>query len=71
TPAIDPDNGHYQAGRLSEIMSLQRGGQIMGAASTLAARFMAQPDHLREAMARNMMFGTYDGIERDLRNGYV
>ncbi|UPT37642.1 XopAD/skwp family type III secretion system effector [Pseudomonas amygdali] len=69
TPAIDPDNGHYQAGRLSEIMSLQRGGQIMGAASTLAARFMAQPDHLREAMARNMMFGTYDGIERDLRNG--
>ncbi|KPB16857.1 hypothetical protein AC519_0618 [Pseudomonas savastanoi] len=43
----------------------------MGAASTLAARFMAQPDHLREAMARNMMFGTYDGIERDLRNGYV
>ncbi|EFW77367.1 hypothetical protein PsgB076_28870, partial [Pseudomonas savastanoi pv. glycinea str. B076] len=68
TPAIDPDNGHYQAGRLSEIMSLQRGGQIMGAASTLAARFMAQPDHLREAMARNMMFGTYDGIERDLRN---
>ena len=69
TPAMDPDNGHYQAGRLSEIMSLQRGGQIMGAASTLAARFMAQPDHLREAMARNMMFGTYDGIERDLRNG--
>nr|WP_015060666.1 XopAD/skwp family type III secretion system effector [Pseudomonas savastanoi]CBZ39966.1 conserved hypothetical protein [Pseudomonas savastanoi pv. savastanoi] len=69
TPAIDPDNGHYQAGRLSEIMSLQRGGQIMGTASTLAARFMAQPDHLREAMARNMMFGTYDGIERDLRNG--
>ncbi|WP_177309940.1 hypothetical protein [Rhizobium tibeticum] len=35
-------------------MSLQRGGQIMGAASTLAARFMAQPDQLREAMARNM-----------------
>ncbi|WP_425513147.1 XopAD/skwp family type III secretion system effector [Xanthomonas fragariae] len=69
TPAIDPDSGHYQAGRLSEIMSLQRGGQIMGAASTLAARFMAQPDQLRKAMARKMMFGTYDGIERDLRNG--
>ncbi|WP_461522913.1 XopAD/skwp family type III secretion system effector [Rhizobium leguminosarum] len=69
TPAIDRETGHYKAGRLSEIMSLQRGGQIMGAASTLAARFMAQPDQLREAMARNMMFGTYDGIERDLRNG--
>ncbi|NKK54286.1 type III effector protein XopAD, partial [Rhizobium leguminosarum bv. viciae] len=69
TPAIDRETGHYKAGRLSEIMSLQRGGQIMGAASTLAARFMAQPDQLREAMARNMMFGTYDGIERDLRTG--
>ncbi|UKR53119.1 type III effector protein [Xanthomonas fragariae] len=69
TPAIDPDTGHYQPGRLSEIMSLQRGGQVMGAASTLAARFMAQPDQLREAMARKMMFGTYDGIERDLRDG--
>ncbi|PBC04251.1 XopAD/skwp family type III secretion system effector [Mesorhizobium sp. WSM3860] len=69
TPAIDRETGHYKAGRLSEIMSLRRGGQIMGAASTLAARFMAQPDQLREAMARNMMFGTYDGIERDLRTG--
>nr|WP_238135736.1 XopAD/skwp family type III secretion system effector [Xanthomonas fragariae] len=69
TPAIDPDTGHYQPGRLSEIMSLQRGGQVMGTASTLAARFMAQPDQLREAMARKMMFGTYDGIERDLRDG--
>ncbi|MFE8645797.1 XopAD/skwp family type III secretion system effector [Sphingomonas sp. NCPPB 2930] len=69
TPAVDPDSGHYRAGRLSEIMSLQRGGQIMGAASTLAARFMAQPDPLRMAMAHNMMFGTYDGTERDLRNG--
>ncbi|RVL88284.1 hypothetical protein CN136_37035, partial [Sinorhizobium meliloti] len=69
TPAIDRETGRYKAGRLSEIMSLQRGGQIVGAASTLAARFMAQPDQLREAMARNMMFGTYDGIERDLRTG--
>ncbi|MBY3026608.1 XopAD/skwp family type III secretion system effector [Rhizobium leguminosarum] len=69
TPAIDRETGHYKAGRLSEIMSMQRGGEIMGAASNLAARFMAQPDQLREAMARNMMFGTYDGIERDLRTG--
>ncbi|MCE4356706.1 XopAD/skwp family type III secretion system effector [Xanthomonas hortorum] len=69
TPAIDPVSGHYQPGRLSEIMSLKRGQHITSAAATLAARFMAQPDELREAMARNMMFGTYDGIERDLRNG--
>ncbi len=69
TPAIDPDSGHYQAGRLSEIMSLKRGQRITSAAATLASRFMAQPDELREAMARDMMFGTYDGIERGLRNG--
>jgi len=69
TPAIAPDSGDYQPGRLSEIMSLKRGQHITSATATLAARFMAQPDQLREAMARNMMLGTYDGIERALRNG--
>ncbi len=69
TPAIDPVSGHYQPGRLSEIMALKRGQRITSAAATLAARFMGQPDELREAMARDMMFGTYDGIERGLRNG--
>ncbi|SBV50200.1 putative type III effector protein XopAD [Xanthomonas bromi] len=69
TPAIDPVSGHYQPGRLSEIMSLKRGQRITSAAATLASRFMGQPDELREAMARDMMFGTYDGIERELRNG--
>ncbi|UKE75147.1 XopAD/skwp family type III secretion system effector [Xanthomonas graminis] len=69
TPAVDPVTGHYQAGRLSEIISFKRGQHITSAAATLASRFMAQPDELREAMARSMMFGTYDGIERDLRNG--
>ncbi|WP_425612123.1 XopAD/skwp family type III secretion system effector [Xanthomonas vasicola] len=69
TPAIDPVSGHYQPGRLSEIMSLKRGQRITSAAATLASRFMGQPDDLREAMARDMMFGTYDGIERGLRNG--
>ncbi|UIF88704.1 hypothetical protein KAF44_25710 (plasmid) [Cupriavidus necator] len=42
---------------------------MLGKAATLAMRFLAQPDELREAMARNMMFGTYDGVARDLRNG--
>lgn len=69
TPAIDPVSGHYQPGRLSEIMALKRGQRITSAAATLAARFMGQPNELREAMARDMMFGTYDGIERGLRNG--
>ncbi|WP_236615001.1 XopAD/skwp family type III secretion system effector, partial [Xanthomonas euvesicatoria] len=69
TPAIDPVTGHYQPGRLAEIMALKRGQRITSAAATLAARFMGQPNELREAMARDMMFGTYDGIERGLRNG--
>ncbi|QKD86028.1 hypothetical protein XAV_05885 [Xanthomonas axonopodis pv. vasculorum] len=69
TPAIDPVNGHYQPGRLSEIMALKRGQRITSAAATLASRFLGQPDDLRKAMARDMMFGTYDGIERGLRNG--
>ncbi|RNK73775.1 hypothetical protein, partial [Xanthomonas vasicola] len=50
TPAIDPVSGHYQPGRLSEIMSLKRGQRITSAAATLASRFMGQPDDLREAM---------------------
>ncbi|WLA02683.1 XopAD/skwp family type III secretion system effector [Xanthomonas translucens] len=69
TPAVNPVTGHYQAGRLSEIISFKRGQHITSAAATLASRFMAQPDELREAMARSMMFGTYDGIEPALRNG--
>ncbi|UIF88817.1 hypothetical protein KAF44_26595 (plasmid) [Cupriavidus necator] len=67
-PAID-ERGRYQAGRAREIMAEQRGGALLGKAATLAMRFLAQPDELREAMARNMMFGTYDGVARDLRNG--
>ncbi|WP_280920933.1 XopAD/skwp family type III secretion system effector, partial [Cupriavidus sp. AcVe19-1a] len=67
-PAID-ERGRYQAGRAREIMAEQRGGALLGKAATLAMRFLAQPDDLREAIARNMMFGTYDGVERDLRNG--
>ncbi|MCV3211840.1 type III effector protein [Mesorhizobium sp. YC-39] len=68
TPAFD-DSGHYQPGRASEILAEQRGRKLMGSASTLATRFLSQPDDLREAMAHSMMFGTYDGVERSLRNG--
>jgi hypothetical protein len=35
----------------------------------LAARFLSQPDDVRPAMARDMMFGTYDGVESSLCNG--
>ncbi|MGF6812859.1 hypothetical protein OKW30_008076 [Paraburkholderia sp. Clong3] len=66
--ALD-EQGRYHPGRAREILAEQRGGALLGQASTLAMRFLAQPDELREAMARSMMFGTYDGVERDLRNG--
>ncbi|AXV84016.1 type III effector protein (plasmid) [Ralstonia solanacearum] len=68
-PALDLHGQHYQPGRASEILAEQRGRRLRGTASLLATRFLAQPDTLREAMARDMMFGIYDGIERSLRNG--
>lgn len=68
-PALDFNSRHYQPGRASEILSEQRGRRLRGTASLLATRFLAQPDALREAMARDMMFGVYDGVERSLRNG--
>ncbi|RIJ86910.1 Type III effector protein (Skwp5) [Ralstonia solanacearum] len=68
SPAFD-EQGQYQAGRAREILAVQRGGQLVGAASNAATRFLSQPDELREAMARDMMFGTYDGVDRRLRNG--
>ncbi len=70
-PALDPHSRQYQPGRASEILSEQRGRRLRGAASLLATRFLAQPDDIREAMARDMMFGIYDGIERALRNGLL
>ncbi|WP_197326359.1 XopAD/skwp family type III secretion system effector [Ralstonia solanacearum] len=68
SPAFD-EQGQYQAGRAREILAEQRGGQLVGSASNAATRFLSQPDALRRAMALNMMFGTYDGTERHLRNG--
>ncbi|RLM30106.1 hypothetical protein BHG07_12490 [Brenneria salicis ATCC 15712 = DSM 30166] len=68
TAAID-EQGRYHTGRALEILNDQRGGKLIGAASQAANRFLAQPDELREKMARKMMFGIYDGVERSLRNG--
>ncbi|WP_246048900.1 XopAD/skwp family type III secretion system effector [Brenneria rubrifaciens] len=63
------DEGHYQAGRGKEILAEQKGGKLMGMASNTATFFFSQPDELRKKLAYNMMFGTYDGIDRQLRNG--
>ncbi|MFC3396868.1 XopAD/skwp family type III secretion system effector [Brenneria rubrifaciens] len=68
TAAMDAQ-GRYHTGRAQEILNDQRGGKLIGAASEAANRFLAQPDELREKMARRMMFGIYDGVERSLRNG--
>ncbi|WP_425332366.1 XopAD/skwp family type III secretion system effector [Ralstonia solanacearum] len=70
-PALDSNSRHYQPGRAPEILSEQRGRRLRGTASLLATRFLAQPDAMREAMARDMMFGVYDGVERSLRNGLL
>ncbi|CBJ40587.1 Type III effector protein (Skwp3) (plasmid) [Ralstonia solanacearum CMR15] len=70
-PAQDPKDGQYQPGRAAEILAEQRGRRLRGTASVFAKRFLAQSDAMREAMARDMMFGVYDGIERSLRNGLL
>lgn len=70
-PAQDPKDGQYQPGRAAEILAEQRGRRLRGTASVFAKRFLAQSDDMREAMARDMMFGVYDGIERPLRNGLL
>jgi hypothetical protein len=62
------ENGQYQPGRAKEILDAQRGGALIGTASTAATRFLSQPDEIRHAMAEAMMFGTYKGIERELRD---
>jgi hypothetical protein len=49
--AIDP-NGIYRAGRAREIINALRGHRLTGRASSAAARYLAQPDEIREQIAR-------------------
>ena len=65
--AFDSDR-HYHAGRARNIIDAQQGDALVGKASMAAVRFMAQPEALRHKMAEDWMFGTYDGVDRDLRN---
>jgi len=62
---------NYQPGRASNILDAQQGDALVGKASMAAVRFLAQPDDIRHKMAEDWMFGTYDGVERDLRNGLL
>ncbi len=65
--AYDADR-RYHAGRARNIIDAQQGDALVGKASMAATRFMAQPDALREKIAEDWMFGTYEGTERELRN---
>ncbi|SUA93244.1 DUF1601 domain-containing protein [Pandoraea pulmonicola] len=49
--AIDP-NGIYRAGRAREIIDALRGHHLMGRASSAAARYLAQPNEIREQIAK-------------------
>ncbi|APD13372.1 hypothetical protein RO07_15390 [Pandoraea pulmonicola] len=49
--AID-SNGIYRAGRVGEIIEALRGHRLMGRASSAAARYLAQPDEIREQIAK-------------------
>jgi gas vesicle protein len=61
-------DGVYKAGRGEQILQVQQGDELVARASTAMTRFLSQPDAIREAMARDMMFGTYDGVQRELHD---
>ncbi|WP_174995747.1 DUF1601 domain-containing protein [Pandoraea horticolens] len=49
--AID-SSGIYRVGRAGEIIEALRGYRLMGRASSAAARYLAQPDEIREQIAK-------------------
>ncbi|APD13521.1 DUF1601 domain-containing protein [Pandoraea pulmonicola] len=49
--AID-SNGIYRAGRAREIIDALHGHRLMGRASSAAARYLAQPNEIREQIAK-------------------
>ncbi|MDB0511657.1 Type III effector protein (Skwp 4) [Ralstonia solanacearum] len=61
--------GHYHAGRAAEVLSAVRGQVLVRRMSTLQFHFWAQPQALRERIAEQAIFGTYEGTRRELRRG--
>ncbi|XVK68347.1 XopAD/skwp family type III secretion system effector [Ralstonia solanacearum] len=61
--------GRYHAGRAAEVLSAVRGQVLVRRMSTLQFHFWAQPQALRERIAEQAIFGTYEGTRRELRRG--
>lgn len=67
TAAIDPNTGNYQAGRAGHILSALHGQELIGVFSTTQTMILAQPEPLRREIAEQAMFGTYEGVARELK----
>jgi hypothetical protein len=67
-PAIDAE-GNYQVGRGKEILGAMEGSKLVGESSSSSMNYVSQPDEVRQSLAEQFLYGAYDGIERELRNG--
>ncbi|MEF9387442.1 XopAD/skwp family type III secretion system effector [Ralstonia solanacearum species complex bacterium KE056] len=66
--AVD-EAGHYHAGRAAEVLSAVRGQELVRRMSTFQFHFWGQPQALRERIAEQAIFGTFEGTRRELRRG--
>ncbi|ULJ74446.1 shikimate kinase [Rhizobium gallicum] len=65
TPAIDGDN--YQFGRARQILAATQ--NVLETYTGLQRTFLAQSHDARHWFAERAIFGTYDGINHELRHG--
>ncbi|MHA6823507.1 XopAD/skwp family type III secretion system effector [Ralstonia pseudosolanacearum] len=66
--AVD-EAGRYHAGRAAEVLSAVRGQALMRRMSTLQFHLWGQPQAVRERIAEQAIFGTFEGTRRELRRG--
>ncbi|WP_175425998.1 XopAD/skwp family type III secretion system effector [Ralstonia solanacearum] len=66
--AVD-EAGHYHAGRAAEVLSAVRGQELVRRMSTFQFHFWGQPQAVRERIAEQAIFGTFEGTRRELRRG--
>ncbi|MGE1003307.1 XopAD/skwp family type III secretion system effector [Ralstonia pseudosolanacearum] len=66
--AVD-EAGQYHAGRAVEVLSAVRGQELVRRMSTFQFHFWGQPQALRERIAEQAIFGTFEGTRRELRRG--
>ncbi|SFL21799.1 hypothetical protein SAMN04488498_1628, partial [Mesorhizobium albiziae] len=63
TPALEGDN--YQFGRVSQILAATQ--DVLETYSCLQRSFLAQSDDARQWFAERAVFGTYEGVQHELR----